>query len=666
MTTSKNPAFDLPESALTGTHADVTTYAELAQWLVQEIDSASSARGDVASDIAYRWTYYEQGRTRGRSAPWPDAADLTSPYATEFVDAVLGRVMDTIMVDTLWIVDGWGESSARAPFVEEFHQRTQEQERLQGYLREVLLRAMIEPAGVLEISEGMDLRRERKTIQARLQLDPATGAPILGEDAQPLLEQDEAGNFAEAETPDEPQAETVIDETVPVRMGPAYDVIPYLDYLRFPYHATRQEDIWGYAKRFFRRVPELKARAKRGIYDPDAVEALGDSDERGLNADTVIVTDQRGPTAQKELYEMPFLADLDGEGERWWIATVSREHSRLLRLKVDDRTARFLEFVPFPKPGSRDGYSLLEKMQTLLEEDTAVRNMRADMAALAISSPILRMQGALWDPYEQPIGPGVVIDVRDMKEIGQPIQFRDVPQSINIWKQEVRTDLERLVGMGDVSNGTETQERRTLGEVQLTANYSEVRVKAIIKAIQETLEELGAARHAIWKRTLAEQPKGLPIPSGLMMGLDARGINTDSIVDGRITAEMLDGQFWFKPRGSVETANLDRQAQYFTALLSTLGPLMQINPMIAAIFQTPEAAKALVEQLLRVARWPDKQAFLGSEAQTAMNQVAQQQQLAQNPMMQMMMQMAGQGGGGQSPGALPPGAPQAQAPPGVM
>jgi hypothetical protein len=662
---NKNPAYDLAESQLRGTHAGITSYDALASWLVDELNAAIAARGTLASDIAYRWTYYEQGRTRGAGSPWPDAADLTSPYATEFVDAILGRIMDAIMVDTLWIVDGWGESSKRAPFVEEFHQRTMEQERLQTYLREVLLRALIEPVGVLEIAEAVDYRRVRTTIKAKLQLDPSTQAPILGEDTQPLLQQDEAGRYVEAETPDEPQAETVIDDEQPVRLGPAYDVIPYLDYHRLPYHARTKEEIWGYAKRFYRRVPELRARAQRGFYDPDAIEALGESDERGL--DEPVTTDQRGPTAQKELYEMPFLADLDGKGERWWLATVSRQTTRLLRLKVDDRSTRFIEFVPFPKPGTRDGYSVIEKIQTLLEEDTAVRNMRADMAALAISSPILKLSGSLWNPYEQPLGPGVVIDVRDPKEISAPLQFRDVPNSLMAWKQEIRVDLERLVGMGDVANGTETQERRTLGEIQLTAGYSAVRVQAIIKALQESLEELGGARHDIWKKVLREQPQGLPIPSQMMIGLDSRGINIDSIADGRVTVDMLEGQFWFKPRGSTETANLDRQAQYFTALLGTIAELMKVNPMVAAIFQTPQAAKSLIEQMLRVARWPDKQAFLGSEAQQVLQQVAQQQaqqaqmaQMQQDPRFQIMQHMAAAGG---MAGASPQGAPIQGAPP---
>lgn len=666
----KSNAFDIKESKLDGTHADVESYDDLARWLVQELDNALSTRGTIAEEIRYRWLYYEQGRTR-RSSPWADAADLTSPYATEFVDAILARLMDTIMVDPLWIVEGWGDSTQRAPFVEEFHQRAQEQERLQGYLREVLLRALIEPAGILEITEATDIRRERKTIKAKLAMDPITQGPVLDLKGSPVLEQDDEGNYVEAQSPDEASADAVIDSYEPVRLGPAYDVVPYLDFVRFPAHARSKSEIWGYGKRLWRRVPELLARVKQGMYDADAVEELGEADERsgGSVNNTEPVANpvvQQGPTSQKELWEIPFLADLDGDGERWWLATVSRERAKLLRLKVDDRTTRFLEFVPFPKPGSRDGYSLVEKMITLLEEDTAVRNMRADRAALALGGTTIVREGSSWDPYEEPIGPGNVIHMRDLNDVKQ-LEFGDVPDSINRWRVDIRADLERGVGLNDVSVGTQTQERRTLGEVRLASGYSEIRVKAIVTSIQESLEELGQARHAIWKNVLATMPQGIPIPSSLMMGLDVRGINTASIHDGRITAQMLEGQFWFKPRGSVESANLDQQAQYMNAFLQQLAPLMQINPMVGMMMRTTQAAKALIEQALRVNRWPDKQAFLGSEAQgevqqqlQAQQQQAAQQQMLQDPRMQALMHMAGAGG---EQGQLPPGQEQGGAPP---
>ena len=343
---AQSSAFDLTDAQLRkGAFGGCTNYQELAVWLTRELDDALAMRGDVGEAIKYRWAYYEQTRTR-RSSPWPDAADLTSPYGTEFVDAILARVMDTIMVDPLWIVEGWGESAKKAPFVEEFHQRAQEQERLQGYLREVLLRALAaEPCGVLQISTGVDYQRVRKPMRAKVETNELGGV-VIDAKGQPVLVRDEAGKLVEAGE-GEAAAEIDIDEMQPVRTGPVYDAVPYLDYIRLPQHARAKSEIWGYAKRFWRRVPELEARAEKGIYGKEAVKALGGQDERAISdagvepMPTHLVT-QQGPTAQKELWEISLLADLDGQGARWYVLTLSREHRQILRCKVEDDTQRSL------------------------------------------------------------------------------------------------------------------------------------------------------------------------------------------------------------------------------------------------------------------------------------------------------------------------------------
>lgn len=677
MAKAKNLAFDIREADLKGTHADVTSYEELGQWLGRELDNALEGRGEIAHQIRDNWTRYEQGRTRGANAPWPDAADLTSPIVTEYVDALHSRVMDTIFADRIWMVEGWGPAAQRAPFVEEFHQRAAEEERLQDVLDECLLRAWNEPAAILEVSEAMEWRREIKQVNARLAMDPATMTPIIGEDNQPKAEQGPDGNFVEAQ-PGEPAITMDVDSWEPVRIGPDYDVIPYLEFCTLPAHARNRSQVWGYAKFFWRRVPELKARALRGIYDKAAVEELGEDDERQSDTITetrphdLLVPEQKGPTSQKRLAEVQFLADLDGEGERWWRATVHRDKRKLLRLKFDDRTTRYIRFVPYKKPGSIDGYTLSgHKLLTVQEEDTAVRNMRADMAALAISAPILRRQGALWDPYEQPFGPKSVIDVRDPQELTQ-MQLRDVPQSINVWKQDVRMDADRLVGQNDTSLGVDSGEDNTLGEERLRAGYAEVRVNLLIKRLKEPMEELWLARNNIWKKTLADQRSGTTqLVQRVMVGLQANGLDVSGVADGSFGPEMLDGPLWGKPKGSVETADRQRQRADFNWLLQALPAALQVWPMLQILLNTPQAAKAVLERLLQVNNWPDKQAFLGSEAQQMMQQQFQQQQLLQDPRMQLAMAMAGAGPGGQGApqaGGAPMGGapPQQNAPPGVM
>jgi len=650
--------YDIPESSIAEPWND---YGGIARWIAEEIDRAREARGNREQEVRYAWALYEQQRTRARM-PWPGAADLTSPMSAEYVDSLHARLMTTIFTEPVWSVEGWGASAAKAPFVEEFHQRAQEDERLQGYADAWFLRALVEGVGTLEVSESVQMRRERRTMRAKVQVDPVTGSPVMGEDVKPLLMRDETQQFMESGDPNEPSAEVEVDELVPDRLGPAYDVIPYSEFLTMPAHARDTSKVWGRAKRFWRRVPELQARAKMGIYDAKAVEALGTDNERHTDSYEApqhrSIATQDGPTAQKELWDVQVYADFDGRGERWWRATVHKDTNQLLRLRIDDRTTRFIQYFPFPRPHSVDhGYSLvIDKLITVVEEDTAVRNMRADRGAMKASQPVKRLAGALWDPLEQAMGPQSVIDVRDMNEV-QEMRLDDIPQSLIQWKADVRADAERLIGQNEIAQGQQTEERRTLGEVQLQAGYAEVRMKVITGRAQEALEELAQARHAIWRRVLQTRNANAPMLRSLTVGSAADGVDVAGIAtDGTITADLLDGIFWFKPRGSVETADLNRQRADFNGFLSVLPALAQMNPMIAQIFQTVPAAKALVKTALKVNRVQDVQSFIGPEA----HGVFEQMQIAQDPKMQMLKMLMEAGGG--APGGMP-GQPQGPAGP---
>jgi hypothetical protein len=212
-------AFDVKDSAFKGRWKD---RADFVLWLSNELDLAISARSGVASEIRHNWDYYEQNRMRANNAPWPDAADLPSPYAPEYTDAVHARLMQTIFVENVWSVEGFGPSASRAPFVEEFHQKAQEDERLQQYADEWVLRGLIEGVGTLEITEAVETRREIQRKRVALQLDPLTQAPILGEDGPELATDPESGDYVATDDPAVPSAEVDIDVEEPVRLGPEY------------------------------------------------------------------------------------------------------------------------------------------------------------------------------------------------------------------------------------------------------------------------------------------------------------------------------------------------------------------------------------------------------------------------------------------------------------
>jgi hypothetical protein len=97
---------------------------------------------------------------------------------------------------------------------------------------------------------------------------------------------------------------------------------------------------------------------------------------------------------------------------------------------------------------------------------------------------------------------------------------------------------------------------------------------------------------------------------------------------------MLEGQFRFKPRGSVETADPRALRMDFTQMMQAFPPFLQMLMMLGQSFG-PQAARAMLDQFVRVYRIPNRAAFVGQGA---------------GPMQPPM-------------GMLPPGPPQQQGPP---
>lgn len=651
---------------------------ELTSFCVEQLTNAQNAKAAQDTEVEYWHLLYEQARTRtGRNAPWPDAADLTSYLASEKIDALQARIMRTIWVDPIWTVEGWGDAASRAPFVEEFHQWKAEEERLQSVLDKLVLISLIEPRGLLEVSEGTETRLVRKRIQAKAVLDPATGGLIFDEkgQAQPVIGED--GRYEEA-GPNDPTVELDVDSPEPVRSGPNYRIIPYRDSVIIPGHARDRSEIRGYGKRFTKRIGELQrqSRGKAALYDQDAVDRIATVTDvepnQALERSRTSVSPESGPQADKDLWELlllldlnllfdakglPLLKDKTYSGERWYVITLHLDTQQILRVQHDDLDiARYFPVILFPRPDRvTEGFSVIgHKLLTVIEEHTAVRNMRGDRSSLANGAPIKRLQGALWDPNEQPWGPKAVIDVRDHREL-EAMQVPDVTQALIAWEQNCERTAERIMGVNDIASGQVAQESRTLGEIQMATEQSFVRMDLITRRFNEFMEDLAQVRHAIWQRVLAERKTGVQAPQSMISGLEGRGVSIDeSLPEGKITAQLLQGPFRFKPRGSVETADPQRMRADTMGLIGVLPQLLQGFPMLIPMFQTPQAARAILRQVLRAFRWENTQAFIGSPSQDLDAQM--QSQLA--PMLQML-----QGAMGAPMPGMPPGAPMGAPPP---
>jgi len=619
--------------------------------LCEEIQGAFDARQLIVGEdqrLDYWHRIYEGGdRELTKQYPWPGAANLTSWIGTEKVDAFRARVVKTLFTEPIWIVSGWQSDPERLALVESFHQWTAEEERLQVKLSKVVHNALIEGTGVLEVSERPVVRRQRQRMMAALMTNPE-GFVITDENGKPQIQTDEEGNPVPAPPGTDPalMQSVTVDNIIKVRSGPQYRVVCLKDFCILPGHAQEKEDVWGYAKRFWKRMPDLLNLQQQGVYMN--VDELGEDNEREMTTELMRegqnVPDQRGASAEKELFELTYLDDLDGDGiQEWYVVTLSLKKQVLLRIQRDDLgQSRYLLFIPFPRTRFLYGYSLIgHKLETIIEEHTAWRNMIADRVNLVINAPLKRLVGSLWNPRSQPFGPGTVIDVREMNEV-MPMTIPDLPSSVVHREGSVLQASERVAGMVDTAAGTHPAADRTLGEVKTVHGESLIRIEEVIKHLQEAMEDLFTVRHEIWKRTLKEQPQD--VPSDLLVSMENRGFD---MAQRLLTADDLEGIYRGKPRNSVETADYSVMRQDYIGLMTALTQFAQAVPMFGALFQDPELGKALISQAIRIFRWENKEAF-ETALKKAAQKLMQQQQLAQQ-MQAMGLPPPGQPGGQGSP-----------------
>jgi hypothetical protein len=590
---------------------------ELVAFLDRELGFAEQARDSIVGDnarIDLAHLMYEGGDgTLTKNTPWPGASNLGSWIVTEKVGSMRARIVATLFADPPWIVEGYGDSAQRAPMVEMFHQWKADEIRLQTYLSRMTHNALIEGTGVLEVTDRVVLRKGLRRIRALLQRDAESGVTMLDEDGQPVPVRRNDGSYEEA-GPDEPHLKMIVSDVKRASAGPSIRVVSLKNFFILPGHAAEREDIWGYAKRFWRRLSELKCRERDGFYQN--VEELGTAGETQTSSTASSrpspqemragqdIAPQTEETAEKELWEVTFLADLDDDGyEEWYVATISRIHKKLLRVQYQDyNTPHYILFTPFPRPNSVYGFSYaFDMLGSLYDEHSAVRNMYADRMVLATSAPFLVTEGTPWQPSLRPFGPRQTIPVRDLNEIKQ-LEIKDVPTSIIQKETMILSAAERISGQNDISTGHMAQQDRTLGEVRLVTEQSFVRIDETVKNFQEGMEDLFDLLHLVWKYKLEESPE--PAPGDILLAMAEHGIQ---IPDGMITADLLEGVFRGKPHGSVESADFSKMRVDFAGMMTALTQLAQAVPAVRAHLNDPTVVRSIVSQIARIYRWPDRQ-----------------------------------------------------------
>ena len=603
-----------------------TQRAELEEFLAREIDYAMMSRMAVVGDDGLlddaHLKYLGGDGTLTKDTPWPGAANLGSPIVTEHVDAMRARIMATIFTDPIWIVEGFGKAADRAWLVEEFHQWKADQTKLQPAIGRAVHNSLIEGTGVLEVSDRVVMRKGLKQIKAKVKTDPATGHLLLGPNGQAQPDPHPAtGKFQDEDDPQKPSLNMVVEDLVRATDGPTYRVNSLKDFYMLPGSATEREDIWGYAKRVYRRLADLKSREQDGYYTN--VEALGGaaSSERMTGTGGVsdiqslarqgqdIAPQDSDTTAEKEIWELTLLLDLDDDGyEEWYVITWSQLYRTILRVQYQNYdTPTYIILTPFPRPNSVYGFSYAkDKLGSLYDEHVALRNMFMDRSILKTNAPLMQTEGGLWNPALKPWGPGRVINVRDMNELKQ-FDLPDVPQSVPLMMKEVLSSAERISGMNDTTTGQTSGGNTTATEVKLVTQQSWIRIDEVVKNLQQAFEDLFQVLNTIWVAKLREAPE--PWPGDILVGMQQRAIDMSKL--SMITADVLDGPFRGKPRGSVESSDLSQMRADFVQLMTALTQLGQSVPVVKQRLNDPNVIRSIFTQMARVYRWPDRANLVG-------------------------------------------------------
>jgi hypothetical protein len=585
--------------------------------LVEEVRAGKRARAllmDDGGEIDFYYSLYEQRSQKGisRDTHRYGEADLTSPIITENVDTLVSRFVASVFkLEPLWIVEGIGDSAKKSPVVEQFMQWRQEEMRLQQVAKRGAQSSFVETGSIIEVCEDAEETQRVAVITANVLRAPDGSLVLDAKTGKPLPELDEEGVPVEAPPEAVDTVEVKRTYTDYRRRGAYPRCLSMKDFLFLPSHARDTREVWGHAARFWMRMDELTRGEEAGKYrnldqlggDTQERQQTPEMDRAGVSVETVYGFDN----AEKELWRLQVWCDI-GKGLSFYTVILSEIHDVILSIEQDWlQSYRTVYLNPYPCSYSVYGYSMAgTKLLTTAEEHTAWRNMNADRETLGANAPMKRRKGTEWDPRLQPFGAGRVIDLTNMDDV-QPMEFKPTTPQAMQREQQCPVDAQRIIGINDLGLGQNTSESRTLGENRIVTTQSFVRTDDPISNLQEAFEEVGALIHAIEVQTLKDMEGGIEAPARITSQLTRYG---DTSFKGTFTADMISGQFRFKPRGSSDQADPQRRQQAMVNGVNTLLLWAKANPALAQRLSGPEFADVILQWYVSEFKPRDVEAFL--------------------------------------------------------
>lgn len=287
-------------------------------------------------------------------------------------------------------------------------------------------------------------------------------------------------------------------------IGAVLEHVPRRDFFMFPAHSKTVDEAKGVGHQFWLRLSEIKARARQGEYDPDAVENIVGEDVQPDLFGTSTTLNSGMRVAPQDLQDnQERYVRLTEIVIRWrptasepmadWLVTFCPETQTILRLipyPYEHGRRCYVPIYWLRDPDNFDGISLAWVLRGLNEEMDAQHRQYIDANTININqswgiSPHLyaHLKG-------KKMGPGQTLPL-DMPGAAQRL-FETVPIPNLESSKMLREEAERVVGISPTLMGVPLPGRRTATEVSEFVESGSAKIDDIVRTIHGSEGPYGA------------------------------------------------------------------------------------------------------------------------------------------------------------------------------
>jgi len=283
--------------------------------------------------------------------------------------------------------------------------------------------------------------------------------------------------------------------------GPDVQPISREDFV-YSSDATDLDSAFMCGFRFYLREPEVKLRARQGLWYEDAVEKITSPDEisdtKIKRAETRGIEIKSDEKKKNEIWELWLRYDVDEDGEEDDIVvTFHLKTKTILRATYNPLFMGFRPFVAFtfsPREYSLEGEGTCEIMEKIQEEIDTIHNARLDRLD-QINAPMVLVREGSGIDEDFRLAPGLTkVTTDELSDNNMPVKFLTFPEVYpSTWAEEkLLVDYgQQALGIGPAALGQPTSERPVARETYQLLQEMNKKFKFGIDNIRDDMGEVG-------------------------------------------------------------------------------------------------------------------------------------------------------------------------------